>query len=769
MARTRADTSRRASGDDQSPRPPYGAAAIAGLAVFALYAVTLSRSTAFWDTSEYIATGHILGIPHPPGNPTFVILARAWSVLLAPLGLSVVVRINLFSALMSAGAHAFWFLVVHHILRYFSEDRRFRLVGATAAVLVSATAFTVWNQSDVNEKVYTVSLLTIALLSWLAVRWQENIGRGKDDNILVLMAFILALSVGNHLMAFLAAPAIGIFILVVRPRTFLNWKLYAAAIGAAVLGLSIHMVLPLRAGLHPVINEASPTCPSVGSALEAIVTYGKAGCQNLAAALNRTQYDKPSILSRQAPLYSQLVNYLQYFDWQWARSLDGTNTVFAHLRLPFTMLFTGLGVWGGIEHWRRDRESFLFMATLFGTVSLGLIYYMNFKYGYSLQSPVHDMSLHEVRERDYFFIVSFSVWGLWAGMGIATLWREAATELRTTFLKVSPILGLAVIPLVANFGWASRAYDYTTRDWAYNLLMSVEPYGVLFTNGDNDTFPLWYLQEVEGIRQDVTVMVTSYLNTPWYTEQLKALTEPCKPGENPSEDPTRIICQRPYRYDNTGAAYVEDAAAAGDKVALVMDHPIKVPTRSIMPLDDSTIEKVAQSYVPIEKDTDLTLGRVVAHLRKGTYLYPWQQYALTIINNSIGERPIYFASSGNAASELGLDSALVREGLAFKLHDGSLEQDSVPGVMRMARSPYVSVIGDWMNVARTKTLVDKVFVHQSGIPDAWDHWPDRATIGIPNYYAWTYLALTQAALQEGDRDLSAKYQERFESWSRLGT
>jgi hypothetical protein len=205
-------------------RPPYGAAAIAGALVFALYALTLARTTAFWDTSEYIATGHIMGIPHPPGNPLFVVLARAWSILLSPLGLPVAARINLFSALMSAAAHGLWFLVVHHILRYFSGDRTFRLVGAAAAVLVSATAFTVWSQSNVNEKVYTVSLLTIALLSWLAFRWQENQGRGKDDNLLILMAFVLALSVGNHLMAFLAAPAIGLFILHVHPKTLLNWR-----------------------------------------------------------------------------------------------------------------------------------------------------------------------------------------------------------------------------------------------------------------------------------------------------------------------------------------------------------------------------------------------------------------------------------------------------------------------------------------------------------------------------------------------------------------
>jgi len=750
-------------------RPPYAAAAVVGLLVFVLYAVTLAPTTAFWDTSEYIATAHILGIPHPPGNPLFVTLARAWSVLLAPLGLSVAVRVNLFSAFMSAAAHALWFLVIHHVLRYFSDDRRFRLVGAAAAVLVSATAFTVWNQSNVNEKVYTVSLLTIALLTWLAFRWQENLGKGKDDNLLVLMAFILALSVGNHLMAFLAAPAIGVFILVVHPRTLLNWRLYPAAILAAVVGLSIHLFLPIRAGLDPVINEAAPTCPNIGSALGAIITYGKAGCVALGEALQRTQYDKPPVTIRQAALSSQIVNYLQYFDWQWARSLSGTNTVFAGARLPFTMLFTGLGVWGAVEHFRRDRASFFYVAALFLTLSVALVYYLNFKYGYSLQAPVQGTDVHEVRERDYFFVVSFSVWGLWAGVGIATLWREAAQELKTKLSRTTPILGLAFLPLVLNWSWASRAGDWAARDWAYNLLMSVEPYGVLFTNGDNDTFPLWYLQEAEGIRRDVTVIVTSYLNTAWYTEQLRDLTAACAPGEDPLAHPTRIICQRPYTYEDTGAAYVADSAQAGTKVPLVLGHPVEAPTHTILPLDDATIERVAGAYSQIDRNQVLHLGNVTAVLRSGQILYPWMQYALVLINNSIAERPIYFATSGSAATELGLDAYLIRQGLAYKLNNGPLDDSLPPGVVHMAQSPYSAVVGDWVDVPRTRTLVDDVFVHHSGIPDAWKHWPDASTVGIPNYYAWTYLALMQAATQAGDEQAAARYRARTEAWTILGS
>ncbi|HSR41974.1 MAG TPA: DUF2723 domain-containing protein, partial [Longimicrobiales bacterium] len=337
------------SREGESPverRPPYGWAALAtGLALL-LYAATVAPTTAFWDTSEYIATGHILGIPHPPGNPLFVLLARSWDVLLSFTGLSTAVKINLFSATMSALAHGLWFLVVHRILTYFSDDRRFTLVGAFVAVTISATAFTVWNQSNVNEKVYTVSLFTIALLTWLAFRWREHLGEGKDDNLLILMAFILALSVGNHLMAFLAAPALAIYVVAVSPQTLLNWRLYAATAVVVVLGLSVHLFLPLRAGLDPVINEADPTCRSLGGALGSIVTWGQAGCEELAAALARDQYDKPPLVPRLAPLHAQLGNYLQYFDWQWARTLAGADTLFA-------------------------------------TLSVALIFYLNFRYGYT--------------------------------------------------------------------------------------------------------------------------------------------------------------------------------------------------------------------------------------------------------------------------------------------------------------------------------------------------------------------------------------------------
>ncbi|UCC26019.1 MAG: DUF2723 domain-containing protein [Gemmatimonadales bacterium] len=798
-----------------SPHPPYLWASVAGGLVFLLYGLTLATTTAFWDTSEYIATGYIMGIPHPPGNPLFVVLARAWILLLEPFGLPVAARVNLFSAFMSAAAHGLWFLVVHHVLRFFSENRAFRLAGAGVSVLVSSSAFTVWNQSNVNEKVYTVSLLTIALLSWLVIRWQERLGRGKDDNLLVLLVFILALSVGNHLMAFLAAPAMAVLILLVNPRAILNWKLYPAALVAGLVGLSIHLFLPIRAELDPVINEGAPECVSLGEALVSVATYGGAGCEPLSASLNRSQYKVEGEAgagltgSRQSPLPDQLTNYLQYFDWQWGRSLEGDDYSFPLGRILLTMLFTGLGVWGAMEHYRRDLKSFAYMATLFGTLSLGLVYYLNFKYGYSLPDPVGDYTLHEVRERDYFFIISFSVWGLWAGVGIATIWRSLALRLAgashteggsegapaqgsappashpsqgepqglgeatsgLALAKASPILVLGFIPLLLNFSWANRNYDYAARDWAYNLLMSVEPYGLLFTNGDNDTFPLWYLQEVEGIRRDVSVVVTSYLNTAWYPKQLRDLTRTCPDGVSAQDDPTRIICQREYTAENTGAMYTHDPSLAEvlGKVPLSMPLPVALPTGGLLDLEDDVLDRVAGAFVPLEDGQVFTLGPVRATMPPGSYLLPWQQFALAMVRASFETgRPVYFASSGNAAESLGLSPYLVREGLAFRLNPGLPEEIPLPGVEALpAGSPLSSVTGYWIRSERTRALAEEVFVHRSGLPD-WDHWPDHSTVGIPNYYAWVYYSLVQAYAGRDDQ-AAERYRLRGDAWSRLGS
>src|SRR5688572_32294256 len=138
------------------------------------------------------------------------------------------------------------------------------------------------------------------------------------------------------------------------------------------------------------------------------------------------------------------------------------------------------------------------LGMLFLSTGLGLVAYMHFKPGYSIgydRYPGSDD--HEVRERDYFFVVSFVVWGLWAGLGLLTLARQAVGRLGgNTVGKILPaaVFLAALIPFALNYDQASRRHGPDARlagDFAYDLLNSVPPYGILFTYGDNDTFPLW--------------------------------------------------------------------------------------------------------------------------------------------------------------------------------------------------------------------------------------------------------------------------------------
>ena len=704
-------------------RPPYGAAAIAGACILILYVITLAPSTAFWDTSEYIATAHILGIPHPPGNPFFVVLARTWSLLLAPFGLPVAVRINLFAAVTSAAASGFLFLVAHRVLSSFFDARRFALAGAAAAALIGATAFTVWGQSTVNEKVYTISLLVIAAVSWLAVRWRDQKDVAGGERYLLLAIFLMALGSTSHLMSVLPAPALGIFILITAPSVLLRKGFLVRVVPLALLGLSFNFVLPVRAALDPVINEGAPTCESVVGAARAIYTNGKSGCQMLADNLTRRQYQAPPVIQRKAPFQAQMAMYLQYFDWQWARGVDPSELP-GTARVPFTLLFGALGALGLYAAWKADRAIFAYLLVLLATLSIGLVINLNFKYGYSLSPEITDSVQHEVRERDYFYVGSFLLWGSLAGMGLAWVWHTIAGMAGGVrrYTAAAPVLLIAVIPLIMNWSWASRAGDYAARDWAFDLLMSVEPYGVLFTNGDNDTFPLWYVQEVEGIRKDVTVIVGQYLMTTWYPKQLQALTSPDR--------------QRIFDADLVPGLFADPG----------------VPTESIVDLSAEQMDRVAA--VRLQEDLPITFPGIVVRYPADMVLDRGHQLALSIIHDSIDERPIYFASAGGMMGELGLERWGVRHGLLVKLEMRSLDAQT-PANWVQGSADYGRT---WFDLDRSLELYENVYEYR-GIRDR-AIWPDRSTLNIPWQYFAMALQLADAARVAGrDAELVRRLEE----------
>jgi hypothetical protein len=472
------------------------------LGTLVLYVLTLAPTAQFWDTPEYIAAAYVLGIPHPPGNPLFVILAHTWGLI--PWMHAYAARINLMSAVMSAFSAGFWFLIAERWLRPIVPARWPRRLAALAGAVTAATVFTVWNQSVVNEKVYTVSLFSMALVLWLVVRWGDEPAGSLRDHHLLLIVYLLALTATNHLMGLLVIPAILVYVLYTDPKVFLSPKFLSWAAVAVVLGVSLWLFLLVRAPHFPPINEGEPT-----------------NWASLDSVLNRVQYAKPPLSERQADYSAQLAMWWQYFSWQWGK--DWTLGV----QQALAVLFSGLGLLGAWRHWKADRRSAMAMTAMVVTLVPILVFYLNFKYGYS-QYPDRPSLPREVRERDYFFIASFAVWGIWVAMGLATLmeWIQGALAQRVTaearrWALATPVLAVALVPLAGNHIAASRAGEWLARDFAYDMLQSVDPYGILVTAGDNDTFPLWYAQEVEHIRQDVTVLNLSLANTDWYDRQIE--------------------------------------------------------------------------------------------------------------------------------------------------------------------------------------------------------------------------------------------------------
>ncbi len=722
------------AGSPSAVLPPHGSAVLAALGAWLLYVLTLAPTTAFWDTSEYIATAHIVGIPHPPGNPLFVIVAKAWTLLLAPLGLSVAVRVNLFAATTSAVATGFFYLIAHRVLAGVQPRGSFARVGAAAAALIGATAFTVWNQSNVNEKVYTLSMAIIAAVSWLAVLWHDHKDERGSARYLLWAVFLLAIGSTNHPMSLLPAPALALFVLVSGARSLLAAPILGRAALLVVLGLSFNFILPVRASLDPRINEGEPTCASFGGAAAAIYERMLPGpvrglaasvpkCQLLADNLARVQYQTPSVTERKAPFSAQLEMYWQYFDWQWSRGLDPSETP-SPVRLPVSVLFLALGAAGFLAAWRADRALFVYLATLTATLTVGLVVYLNFKYGYSLSPEITSLDQHEVRERDYFYVTGFLVWGCLAGIGLAWAWHLVASLAGTArgYVVAAPILLLALTPLALNWRWASRAGDYAARDWAYDLLMSVEPYGVLFTNGDNDTFPLWYLQEVEGIRQDITVIVGQYLFTDWYPQQLQRHTQPGS--------------QRLYDPAHAPGLYEERPAPSAPIARMAPEELLQI------------------NSARLAEDMTVPFPALAVTYPAGTVLNRGQLLALRIIHDSIAERPIYFAAEGGMLSELGLRPWGVRHGLATKLEPRGPSAMAREGLVQGSEA-YGST---WFELDRSLLLWDQVYQYR-GLRDR-AIWPDRSTLNIPaQYYAMAVLLAEAAELAGSDASTITRLRE----------
>ncbi len=667
-------------------RPPYAAAGSVMLLVLLGYLLTLAPGVTFWDAGEFIAAARVLGIPHPPGTPLYVMIAHVWGMLV-PVG-EFAARTNFLSALLSAAGAGCFFLVAHESLRELAP--RLRLGAAAAGAVLGGFTFTNWQNSNETE-VYAVATFTIGAMSWLALLWRRRRAEPRAGRLLLLIVYLAGISIGNHLLALLAGPAVMAFLVATlraEPAAdpavrraewgqvavvaglwalligtglgstaltglgalcFVSAAVFAAAGGAglfavaslvlALVAVTPYLYLYLRSAQHPPINEAAP---ATFDALLAVIRR--------AQYPPRTPFDDPTLPSDAnnpgrslALVAAQIGDYAVWFDWQWARSLRGMLGPLP-VRTLVTLVFASLGLRGAFAQRRQDRAAWWLLFMLWLVTGFGLVAYMNFRPGYDRWfDRWPEPGDHEVRERDYFFVVSFIVWGIWAGMGLGALVRAVTARASSprrwagiTVRAAPALLLLAAVPPALNWRDASRRHGADARlagDFAYDLLNSAPPYGILFTFGDNDTFPLWWAQEVAGIRRDVTVVCLALGNTDWYMRQLR-------------DAPTRPL----------------DQAALPE---VWRGRIIPRPTAPLHTMTDSMIQSAMNGYL-VRGARELALGPLKRTLADGDILYPNDILTLSVIQQNLGRRPIVWAATAGR-SFAGLKDYVVQRGLGFEL------------------------------------------------------------------------------------------------------
>jgi hypothetical protein len=355
----------------------------------------------------------------------------------------------------------------------------------------------------------------------------------------------------------------GFYLYYLHTRKKLDARYALVGLFMFLLAGTVQFFLLVRAGLHPHVNEVDPS-----------------HWQAFASSLRREQYNAMRLFPRQtqyllesdyqnyrntppnygliAGYFEQLKYYLRYFLWQWAGrfNLDffpTARTIFLQPLKLFPALVglipPLLGIWGARDQWRRDRKTAVLFTVAFLIASLGLLTYLNNKFSISdprasaVQQNYNQPMYREVRERDYFYAFSFVFYTVLVGIGLNAFFRwlqkksrawfrsgrgEAAA--RTTVFGAG--VAAAALPFLVmsfNFPVVSRHGNWIPAEYGFNVLASCDNGSVVFTNGDNDTFPFWMIQEVPSAVSDSAAAAERAL--PDYPrEQIPKTVEPIKYG-----------------------------------------------------------------------------------------------------------------------------------------------------------------------------------------------------------------------------------------------
>jgi len=492
--------------------------------LIAAYLYTIAPTVSLWDCGEFIACSHILGVPHPPGTPFFILLGKIFDIII-PFK-EVAKRINFFSSLSSALSGGFLYLITLSVLQRFRENRGKRLDSSNhiIAVLTSIGAglsYSVWDTS-VEAEVYSTSILILVIGLWLTLHWYENRKMRGDDNYLLLLIYLIFLSFGIHLMPLLLIPGILVFVIMTDKKIFINPRLILFSVVLIIIGITTYYYLMIRAQANPAINEANP---DNFKALWDVISREQYGPMKMFPRKTQIQTHLHPIIA----LFEQIKIFFKYLSWQYfPYPRESTNNFLKYISTggTYIYIFTGLG--GMFIHYKKDRKTFWLFFILYLLVSLGLVLYLNLKFSPSDSNPAHQD--REVRERDYFWAPAFFLFMFYVSIGLYWIYvklKKINISYSRGVIALSFLIGF--IPLVSNIkSHVNRRGNWIASDYAHNLLITPEENSILFTYGDNDTFPVWFLQEVKDFRKfdaknkkGVRVSNFSLMNTSWYIRQLK--------------------------------------------------------------------------------------------------------------------------------------------------------------------------------------------------------------------------------------------------------
>ena len=561
--------------------------------------------------------------------------------------------------------------------------------------LFCAFGNTFWFESLEGSEQSNITNVPVALSIWLTLVWAQSKSE-KRDRILLLISYFAFLCIGMHMISMITMPAIFLLVMMYDKDKRNNWRLWISCLALALImynlsyflvvapivtatalimmfmsqkhrvhwrfcfwfcflaliGFSNHLYLPIRSALNPMIDEGHPITMKA-----------------LKEVLDRKQYGSESMISRslwrRASFAHQFgveghmgyggFHLTQFFRFNISDAeknfVDGSAAGYGKLLIYLIPTFFMLLGWYLMDKKNRKVASFLIIMTLLTTIIM--VWYLNFSDGTRAehqdymqweragkQGPMPTVH-REVRVRDYFYSAGFMFFGMWIGLSAGLVLHRLFTEKRPSARRFGAPIAFVLfavapaLPLSQNYRLRDRSQNWAPFEYAWNLLMSCDKDAVLITNGDNDTFPLWAIQEAYGVRRDVRLVNLSLVNTDWYIKQLKKI-EP------------------------------------------------KVP----ISFTESQIDRLQPELNPFENSTPIELSNAKIPLTvpgraQQQVLRVQDKMVLNIVDANQWKKPVYFACTVSPDNFMGLDPYLQMQGMVYRIMPHPLAQSERVDVERI--------------------------------------------------------------------------------------